>query len=138
MPKVHLMLYCFVCISFSNLKWQRGLQAVAGLMSLSFFMGLFYRSASLYHPQRRAILFMKNQRKKVNKIGISSASEETQLIVFKDLASKLVKLYHMKCTKEYSAIEKNPNVGNYIVPFRCFRDCFAIEYNERSTTDSYM
>lgn len=52
------------------MNWQRGLQAVAGLMSLSFFMGLLYRPASLYHPQRRAILFMKNQRKKVKENDI--------------------------------------------------------------------
>jgi hypothetical protein len=45
--------------------WRLGLQAVTGLVSLSFFMALLYRPASLYHPQRRAILHLKNQRKKV-------------------------------------------------------------------------
>lgn len=45
--------------------WRLGLQAVTGLVSISFFMGLLYRPASLYHPQRRAILHLKNQRKKV-------------------------------------------------------------------------
>lgn len=47
--------------------WRLGLQLVTGLMSLSFFMGLLYRPASLYHPQRRAILHIKSQRKKVRK-----------------------------------------------------------------------
>lgn len=45
--------------------WRLGLQAVTGLVCFSFFMGLLYRPASLYHPQRRAILHLKNQRKKV-------------------------------------------------------------------------
>lgn len=52
-------------IKFRKLGWRLGLQAVTGLVSLSFFMGLLYRPASLYHPQRRAILHLKNQRKKV-------------------------------------------------------------------------
>ncbi|XP_065085064.1 monocarboxylate transporter 2-like [Ochlerotatus camptorhynchus] len=48
-----------------KMGWRLGLQAVTGLVSFSFFMGLLYRPASLYHPQRRAILHLKNQRKKV-------------------------------------------------------------------------
>lgn len=49
----------------SKMGWRLGLQAVTGFVSISFFMGLLYRPASLYHPQRRAILHLKNQRKKV-------------------------------------------------------------------------
>ncbi|XP_068150941.1 uncharacterized protein [Drosophila tropicalis] len=45
--------------------WRLGLQIVAALTALSFFMGLMYRPASLYHPQRRAIQHLKNQRKKL-------------------------------------------------------------------------
>lgn len=45
--------------------WRLGLQAIAGTVFITFILGLFYRSASLYHPQRRAILHLKNQRRKV-------------------------------------------------------------------------
>jgi hypothetical protein len=51
--------------------WRLGLQFVAVLLALSFFMGLLYRPASLYHPQRRAILHLKNSRKKVRESLIS-------------------------------------------------------------------
>lgn len=63
----------------SKMGWRLGLQAVAALMSLSFFMGLLYRPASLYHPQRRAILHLKNQRKKVNGNFFFFALRKTQV-----------------------------------------------------------
>lgn len=53
-----------------------GLQAIAATVFSTFILGLFYRSASLYHPQRRAILHLKNQRRKVkdkNKLSIRPA-----------------------------------------------------------------
>nr|XP_044251175.1 uncharacterized protein LOC108064254 [Drosophila takahashii] len=52
--------------------WRLGLQIVAALTALSFFMGLMYRPASLYHPQRRAIQHLKNQRKKVGNCVVQS------------------------------------------------------------------
>jgi hypothetical protein len=55
-PNIHLC---------SAIGWRLGLQAVTGLVLLTFILGSCYRSASLYHPQRRAILHLKNQRKKV-------------------------------------------------------------------------
>ncbi|XP_031366560.1 monocarboxylate transporter 10-like isoform X2 [Apis dorsata] len=45
-----------------KLGWERGMQSVTGALSLAFFLGLIYKSASLYHPQRRAMLHVKNQR----------------------------------------------------------------------------
>ena len=49
----------------SQMGWRLGLQAATGLLLSAFFLGTLYRSASLYHPQRRAILHLKTQRKKV-------------------------------------------------------------------------
>ncbi|CAG4951967.1 unnamed protein product [Colias eurytheme] len=48
-----------------KLGWRLGLQAITGILVLAFFLSAVYRSASLYHPQRRAILHLKNQRRKV-------------------------------------------------------------------------
>ena len=56
------MLFCF-----SALGWRLGLQAVTGSAISLFFLGLFYRSASLYHPQRRAILHLKDMSKRKGK-----------------------------------------------------------------------
>ena len=47
------------------LGWRLGLQAVTGVVFLTFLLGTFYRSASLYHPQRRAILHLKSQKRKI-------------------------------------------------------------------------
>ena len=56
------MLPSFSC---SSVGWRLGLQAVTGIVFLTFFLGTFYRSASLYHPQRRAILHLKSQKRKI-------------------------------------------------------------------------
>ncbi len=53
---------------YSQLGWRLGLQAATGLLLSTFFLGTLYRSASLYHPQRRAILHLKTQRKKVRRL----------------------------------------------------------------------
>ena len=38
---------------------------MTGVVFITFVLGTFYRSASLYHPQRRAILHLKNQKRKI-------------------------------------------------------------------------
>ncbi|KAK8766050.1 hypothetical protein V5799_007166 [Amblyomma americanum] len=55
----------FLHSTLGSLGWRHGLQAATGLVSLNFLLGAFYRSASLYHPQRRAIVHLKNQRRKI-------------------------------------------------------------------------
>ncbi|XP_043661816.1 uncharacterized protein LOC122625849 [Drosophila teissieri] len=69
--------------------WRLGLQIVAALTALSFFMGLMYRPASLYHPQRRAIQHLKNQRKKMRekKPILSQEVESTPKYFFLDISS---------------------------------------------------
>eukprot|EP00095_Tigriopus_kingsejongensis_P005299 snap_masked-scaffold337_size202799-processed-gene-0.7 protein:Tk05299 transcript:snap_masked-scaffold337_size202799-processed-gene-0.7-mRNA-1 annotation:"monocarboxylate transporter 12-like" len=56
-----------MCLHFSlrNLGWRFGLQLMSSSMLLVVVLGTFYRSASLYHPQRRAILHLKSQRRKI-------------------------------------------------------------------------
>ncbi len=51
--------------SFRHMGWVHGLEVVTGLMLIPSLMGAFYRSASLYHPQRRAILHLKSQKRKI-------------------------------------------------------------------------
>ncbi|KAH1029107.1 hypothetical protein HUJ05_002406 [Dendroctonus ponderosae] len=51
--------------AIAALGWRLGLQVITGTLSATFILGTFYRSASLYHPQRRAILHIKNQKRKI-------------------------------------------------------------------------
>ena len=62
---VNLLYINCVLFLFSSIGWRLGLQAVTGVVFLTFFLGTFYRSASLYHPQRRAILHLKSQKRKI-------------------------------------------------------------------------
>lgn len=50
---------------YSSLGWRIGLQVVTAVVFATFLLGTFYRSASLYHPQRRAILHLKSQKRKI-------------------------------------------------------------------------
>lgn len=74
----------------SALGWRLGLQVVTGAVSVTFILGTFYRSASLYHPQRRAILHIKNQKRKIkdkNKI-----EDKIPFFDFSTLKSKTVRI----------------------------------------------
>ena len=45
-------------------SWRFGFQVTAVLVAVSFLLGVLYRPASLYHPQRRAILHLKSLQKR--------------------------------------------------------------------------
>ena len=61
----HRVLLKVAMLFFSSIGWRLGLQAVTGVVFITFLLGTFYRSASLYHPQRRAILHLKSQKRKI-------------------------------------------------------------------------
>ena len=62
-----IFFYHFPFSNFRKYGFRLGLQSVTGVLSSLFFLGLFYRSASLYHPQRRAILHLKDMSKRKGK-----------------------------------------------------------------------
>lgn len=71
------------------------MQCVSLTVLLTFFLGMFYRSASLYHPQRRAILHLKNQKRKVKeKIRRKNRMEFLHL---KTLRSKTIRIILLSC-----------------------------------------
>ena len=85
----------YLLLSCSSIGWRLGLQAVTGLISILFVLGTFYRSASLYHPQRRAILHLKSQKRKIkNKDKANQAAEDTTppLFDFTTLKSRTVQI----------------------------------------------
>ncbi|XP_024887447.1 monocarboxylate transporter 4-like [Temnothorax curvispinosus] len=75
-----------------KLGWRLGLQSVTGALSLAFFLGLIYRSASLYHPQRRAILHLKNQRGKVKEKKSGTKVPRQPLVDLSPLGSRPVRM----------------------------------------------
>ena len=78
-----------------SLGWRLGLQILTLLITMTFFLGMFYRSASLYHPQRRAIMHLKNQKRKIKmkKEDKSKLLEEkVPIIDFYVLKSKTIKI----------------------------------------------
>lgn len=78
------------CYCFSAIGWRLGLQAVTGVVFLTFILGTFYRSASLYHPQRRAILHLKNQKRKIK--DKNKVDDRPPFFDFSTLRSKTVRI----------------------------------------------
>jgi len=56
--------FAFILMINRSKSWRFGFQIMALVVSLCFFLGVLYRPASLYHPQRRAILHLKSLQKK--------------------------------------------------------------------------
>ncbi|KAL1436123.1 hypothetical protein MTO96_010868 [Rhipicephalus appendiculatus] len=81
-----------------SLGWRHGLQAATGLVSLNFVLGAFYRSASLYHPQRRAILHLKNQRRKIKEKR--PRTEKPPFFDFAALRTRTLRVVMPKASKE--------------------------------------
>ncbi|XP_053987713.1 monocarboxylate transporter 10-like isoform X1 [Hylaeus volcanicus] len=75
-----------------KLGWERGMQSVTGALSLAFFLGLIYRSASLYHPQRRAILHLKNQRGKLKEKKTATRVPRQPWVDLSPLGSRPVRM----------------------------------------------
>ncbi|KAL0125502.1 hypothetical protein PUN28_004541 [Cardiocondyla obscurior] len=75
-----------------KLGWQLGLQSVTGALSLTFFLGLIYRSASQYHPHRQAILYLKHQRNKVKEKKSTSKTPKPPLVDLSPLGSRPVRM----------------------------------------------
>ncbi|GIY61650.1 monocarboxylate transporter 12 [Caerostris darwini] len=67
-----------VAHAVGSLGWRLGLQAITGLASATFLLGVFYRPASLYHPQRRAILHLKGLQKRSKARERGAAHRERQ------------------------------------------------------------
>ena len=67
---------------FRNFGWRQGLQTISVSCSLIFLLGTFYRSATMYHPQRRAILHLKSQRRKLLESNILKTEKSNS---FRDL-----------------------------------------------------
>ncbi|CAH1377000.1 unnamed protein product [Tenebrio molitor] len=80
-----------------KLGWRLGLQAITGLLSLAFFLPVVYRSANLYHPQRRAITHLKNQRKKMKEKKTHAKAKKPPMFDFTPLKSRGLRVMMVAC-----------------------------------------
>ncbi|XP_050098843.1 monocarboxylate transporter 12-like isoform X3 [Anopheles aquasalis] len=80
----------FIQSAIDAIGWRLGLQAVTGTVFITFILGTCYRSASLYHPQRRAILHLKNQKRKIK--DKNKHDDRPPFFDFSTLRSKTVRI----------------------------------------------
>ncbi|XP_057318758.1 monocarboxylate transporter 12 isoform X3 [Microplitis mediator] len=80
----------FIKTIIGKIGWRLGLQAVTVTVFSTFFLGTFYRSASLYHPQRRAILHLKTQKRKIKEKN--KVDDRPPILDFATLRSKTVRI----------------------------------------------
>ncbi|KAI5731854.1 hypothetical protein M8J77_017305 [Diaphorina citri] len=80
----------FIQGSITKIGWRLGLHVVTAVVFLTFFLGTCYRSASLYHPQRRAILHLKNQKRKIK--DKNKQDDKPPFLDFSTLKSKTVRI----------------------------------------------
>ncbi|KAG5684299.1 hypothetical protein PVAND_013534 [Polypedilum vanderplanki] len=80
----------FIKSAIESIGWRLGLQAVTVCVFCTFILATCYRSASLYHPQRRAILHLKNQKRKIK--DKNKQFEGPPFFDFSTLRSKTVRI----------------------------------------------
>ena len=105
---------------FSSIGWRLGLQAVTGVVFITFLLGTFYRSASLYHPQRRAILHLKSQKRKIknkDKEKNKVQDDAPPFFDFTTLRSRTVQL--LLCSIAIASVGMNTPIF-YLVCLECF------------------
>ncbi|XP_076307706.1 monocarboxylate transporter 10-like isoform X2 [Tachypleus tridentatus] len=78
--------------SIRTAGWRLGLQAVTGVVFITFILGAFYRPASLYHPQRRAILHLKGLQKRSKAKDKQATVEKPPFFDFGVLKSRTVQI----------------------------------------------
>ena len=80
-----------------SLRWRLGLQAMQALTILAFFLGIFFRSASLYHPQRDAISHIKHQKEKVKGINskekLKQKKKKSPLLDFSFMKNRSIRIF---------------------------------------------
>ena len=98
---MNLFFKIYLLFLLRAITWRLGLQAITGVVFLSFFLGTFYRSASLYHPQRRAILHLKSQKRKIknkDKEKNKAQDDRPPYFDFTTLKSKTVQILMLSIT----------------------------------------
>lgn len=64
---------------------------------MGFFLPIVYRSANLYHPQRRAITHLKNQRKKMKEKKTHAKIKKPPMLDFTPLKSRGLRVMMVAC-----------------------------------------